>query len=168
MNATSRATTDTISATTATAVTFPAADCTVSVSRFARPPPGIMATAYVVRRANGRNKLARGPAPAWHQKAAHTTEAQPYIEAAYQIGYEQEMTWAGIATHERARTLKNGLFNAARLHKPIVAVSVEIEKNGRTWQLKFKLHDKRVARAHVVNTYGADRTAWPYDMRAKG
>jgi hypothetical protein len=112
--------------------------------------------------------MPRGPAPAWHQKAPHTVEAAPYIAAAFRGGYEVEFTWSGIATHERARTLKNGLFNAARLHKPVVAVSVEIVQAGRAWQLKFKLHDKRVARAHVVNTYGTDRTQWPYDMRAKG
>jgi hypothetical protein len=117
---------------------------------------------------DGRNNVPRGPAPQWHAKASWTTEAQPYIAAAWQAGYEQEHTWAGIPTHERARQLKNGLFNAARLHQPIVAVSCVIEKNGRAWQIRFTLHDKRVARAHVVNTYGDDRTQWPYDMRAKG
>jgi hypothetical protein len=112
--------------------------------------------------------MPRGPAPAWHQKAPHTVEAAPYIAAAFQVGFEQEMCWTGIPTHERARTLKNGLFNAARLHKPVVAVSVDIVQAGRTWQLKFKIHDKRVARAYVVNTYGPDRENWAYDMRAKG
>jgi len=112
--------------------------------------------------------MPRGPAPAWNQKAPHTAEAAPYVAAAYGAGFELELTWAGIASHERARTLKNGLHNAARLHKPIVSVSTVIEQDGDTWRIRFTLHDKKVARAHVVSKYGTDRTAWPYDMRAKG
>jgi hypothetical protein len=112
--------------------------------------------------------MPRGPAPAWHQRAPHTVEAAPYIAAAFRGGYEIAFTWSGISTHAEARTKKNGLHNAARLHTPSVAVSCVIEQNGRTWQIRFTLHDKRVARAYVVNTYGTDRTQWPYDMRAKG
>ena len=112
--------------------------------------------------------MPRGPAPAWHQKASHTIEAEPYIAAAFRLGLEQEMRWTGIPTHERARELRNGLFNAARLHQPIVAVSAEVEQAGRGWQIRFILHDKKTARAHVVTAYGTDRADWPYDMRAKG
>ena len=112
--------------------------------------------------------MPRGPAPHWHKKMPHTVEAEPMIHAAYQLGFEKELRWTGIETRERARQLKNGLFNAARLHKPAVAVSYSIEQDGRTWTIKFRLHDKRNARAFVVNTYGTDRRQWPYDMRAKG
>jgi hypothetical protein len=112
--------------------------------------------------------MPRGPAPAWHQKAAHTVEAERYVAAAFRVGYEQEMRWTGIPARERARTLKNGLFNAARLHKPPVSVSYEIVQEGRTWTIRFTLHDKKIGRAHVVGSYGTDRRQWPYDTREKG
>lgn len=112
--------------------------------------------------------MPRGPAPAWNQRAPHTVEAAPMVDAACKLGFEVELRWAGIETHERARTLKNGLFNAAKLHKPPVSVSCEIVQEGKTWTIKFKLHDKRTGRAHVVSKHGTDRTQWPYDPRARG
>jgi hypothetical protein len=111
--------------------------------------------------------MPRGPAPTWKAPAPHTQQATPYIAAAFKVGYEVELSWTGIDTKERALTCKKGLFNAARLHSPQVSVSVNMERAGSGWVLKFTLHDKRVARAHIVAKHGSDRTQWPYNARAR-
>lgn len=111
--------------------------------------------------------MPRGPAPSWTAAAPHTHEARPYVESAFKHGYELEFTWAGIATRERAVLCKRGLHNAARLHKPQVSLSGEIEPDGNGgWRIKFKLHDKRIARAYIRTKHGPDRNAWPYNPRA--
>jgi len=110
----------------------------------------------------------RGPPPAWRQSAPHSIEARPYIDAAYQVGFEKELLWTGIESKERADSLKRGLFNSARTHQPIVAVSAAVESAGAgQWQIRFQIHDKRNARAYVVAKYGPDRAGWPYDMRER-
>jgi hypothetical protein len=113
--------------------------------------------------------MPRGPAPAWTACAPHTLEAKPYIEAAARLGYDIELTWSGIPTRERAREMRKGLYNAAKLHRPAVSVASEIEpgSNG-TWSIRFKVLDKKAARAYIVATYGPDRTQWPYNARQKG
>lgn len=111
--------------------------------------------------------MPRGPAPSWTAAAPHTVEARPYVEAAFKIGYDIELTWAGIATRDRAIQLKRGLHNAARLHKPQVSLSGDIEPDGKgQWRIKFKLHDKKAARAYIVNKHGSNKSAWPYNPRA--
>jgi hypothetical protein len=113
--------------------------------------------------------MPRGPAPAWRQCAPHSIEARPYIDAAFARGYEQELIWAGIESRERAVNCRRGLFNCARTHKPVVAVSADVESaGGGLWQVRFVLHDKKVARAYVTAKYGENRAGWPYDLRAKG
>jgi hypothetical protein len=111
----------------------------------------------------------RGPAPAWTKKAEHTEAAAPYIDAAFRMGYDTELTWGGIATRDRADMMRRGLFNAARCHDPQVSVhaSVEPSSNGE-WQIRFAVHDKRKARAFIVAKHGKDRAAWPYNARARG
>lgn len=111
--------------------------------------------------------MARGPAPAWRQKAAHTIEAEPYVAAAMQLGLEQECRWQGIEGKQRAVTMRRGLFNAAR--NAGVSVSADIEHGAKnTWTIVFILHDKATGRAHVLAKHGTDRTQWPYDTRRKG
>jgi hypothetical protein len=113
--------------------------------------------------------MPRGPAPPWGAAAPHTVEAIPYVNAAFEhFGYEQECTWPDIASREQANQLKRGLHNAARLHKPQVSVSTEVEpaSNGQ-WRIRFVLHHKRIARAYIVTKHGPDRAAWPYNPRAR-
>lgn len=111
--------------------------------------------------------MPRGPAPSWTTAAKHTRWARRYVEAAFKIGYENEMTVAGIVSRDRATMCKRGLHNAARLHKPQVSVSTEVEPDGKgQWRIRFTLHDKKVARAFIVNKHGPDRSAWPYNPRA--
>jgi hypothetical protein len=111
----------------------------------------------------------RGPAPQWKARAEHTISAIPMVHAAFQLGYEVEVIWRGIATKERARTLKRGLFNASLRHDPPVSVSTDIKPSGNgEYQIHFVLHDKKVARAYIVTKHGTDRSAWPYNARARG
>jgi hypothetical protein len=111
--------------------------------------------------------MPRGPAPSWTAAAPHTIEARPKVEAAVKIGYDVELTWAGIPTRDRAVQCKRGLHNAARLHKPQVSLSGQIEPDGNgAWRIRFKVHDKRKARAFIVAKHGTDRAAWPYNPRA--
>lgn len=112
--------------------------------------------------------MPRGPAPSWTAAAPHTIRARPYVERTFKLfGYEAEVTWAGLATRDEAVQCKRGLHNAARLHKPAVSISGEIEPDGNgQWRIKFTLHNKKAARAYIVNKHGPDRSAWPYNPRA--
>lgn len=111
--------------------------------------------------------MPRGPAPGWKAPAPHTVEAQPYIAAAQKIGFETELHWNGLASRERAAECKRGLFNAARLAGVSVSTETETESGG-TFRIKFKIHDKKVARAYIVQKHGSDRSRWPYNARARG
>ena len=113
--------------------------------------------------------MPRGPSPMWTSAAPHTAEAAPYVHAAFQLGFEQPVVWAGIPSRDRASLMKKGLFNAARRHKPSVSVSADIEPEpGGTFRITFVLHDKKVGRAYIVTKHGPNRSAWPYDTRRKG
>jgi len=112
--------------------------------------------------------MPRGPAPSWTNAAEHTKWARRYVEAAFrQLGYGAQMTIPGIPNRDRAVLCRRGLHNAARLHKPQLSVSTEIEPDGNgAWRIKFVLHDKKAARAYIVQKHGPDRQRWPYNPRA--
>ena len=113
--------------------------------------------------------MPRGEAPLWKQPAEHTAEAAPHVHAAYLRGFELEHVLGPIESRERAATVKRGLFNAARRHDPPVSVSTKIEPAGPgQFQIRFTLHDKRVAKAYIVGKHGTDRNAWPYNPRKRG
>jgi hypothetical protein len=113
--------------------------------------------------------MPKGPPPAWRARAGHTVEMLPVVAAALaQLGHEVEATYSGIASRERALDLRRGIFNSARgLGVSVNADAEPDPKNRGQWRIRFTLHDKRTGRAHVLATHGTDRTAWPYDTRAK-
>lgn len=112
--------------------------------------------------------MARGPAPTWRQKAPHTVEAEPYINAASPHGFEKPFTWGGIVGKARAVSCRRGLFNAARNAGVSVSADIEPGKVSGEWKIVFTLHDKATGRAHIVKKHGTDRASWPYDTRRKG
>ena len=104
-----------------------------------------------------------GPGSPWRPRAPHTAEAHPYVRAALRVGFGREVIWSGIASRERARLMKQGLFNAAKGQRPPVSVSAEIEPGGSgDWRIRFVVHSKSEGRAYVAVTYGKDRSQWPY------
>lgn len=109
--------------------------------------------------------MARGPAPAWNQTAEHTNQMLPFVSKLLEAGYELE---AELTADSRDQALlwKRGLFNAAKRLK--VSVHVNLEPAGHKWRVLFTLHEKRNARAYMVEKYGTDRSAYPYDPRRKG
>ena len=72
-----------------------------------------------------------------------------------------------------AREHSQALYRSARfLHKWRIAdIGVSVDRprkrNGK-WILTFRAVDKTLARNHVMQKYGTDRSKWPYDPRRKG
>ena len=109
--------------------------------------------------------MPRGPTPPWRQLSPHTLECIPYVNAAIQAGYDKELTISGIPGEERAHFLRRGLYNAAQ--RAGVSLSHNLKKNGETYTLTFKIHDKEQARRFMIEKYGPDRQRWPYNPRRR-
>jgi hypothetical protein len=97
----------------------------------------------------------------------------PYVQASVnhapmnpETGHYAELIITGIETRERAWTCSQGLFNAAKHQK--VSMTARIEHTGKEFRVRFHAINKSVGRAYIVNKYGTDRSAWPYDPRRKG
>jgi hypothetical protein len=97
----------------------------------------------------------------------------PYMAASVNHGAMDETTGrytelvvTGVKDRERAETIRRGLFNAACHHK--VSVTVKIESTGREYRVRFTAINKAHAKRYILNKYGPDRSAWPYDPRRKG
>lgn len=74
---------------------------------------------------------------------------------------------------EEAREHSKALYRSARyLHKwrlADIGVSTDRpkKKNGK-FIVTFRAVDKTLARKHVMEKYGEDRSKWPYDPRRRG
>jgi hypothetical protein len=111
--------------------------------------------------------MPRGPNRPWKQILPHTKRAIPYIKAALEAGFDVELKITEVSNDE-VDDLKRGLFNAAKLQKPRVAVHVHKEQDqDGTWTLTYAVHSKQVARKYVLEHYGTDRTKWAYNMQEK-
>ena len=92
-------------------------------------------------------------------------------------GYGKELVLSGIEDYARADDIRKGIYRCAR-HRKISAEAgpsrvvtgddeMGIRKTGKTYELRFRLHNKASARKRHIEKYGADRANWPYDPRRK-
>lgn len=126
--------------------------------------------------------MPRGPGPAW--RARKPPVLDDWVMASVQraggpgkhhpaTGHYGELVIV-CATGDEAREYSRALYRSARyLHKwrlADVGISADRPKkrpDGK-WGLKFRAVDKTLARNHVMEKYGPDRTQWPYDPRRRG
>jgi hypothetical protein len=97
------------------------------------------------------------------------------VVAALKQGFGRELVYSGIETYDRADAVRRGIYRCAR-HRRVSADAgpsrlitepgqMGIRKTGKTYELRFRLWDKRSARRRHLETYGPDRASWPYDPR---
>jgi hypothetical protein len=99
------------------------------------------------------------------------------VVAATAQGYGKELVLSGIESFDRADDIRRGIYRCSR-HRKISAEAgpnrvtdepgaMGIHKTGKSYELRFRLWDKRSARKRHIERYGADRANWPYDPRRK-
>ena len=81
-------------------------------------------------------------------------------------GFWPEIVYVGIADADRALEIKRGLFRSAKHLGVSMKADIEPGESGG-YQVRFRAISKKHARAHMVRTYGPDRSAWAYDPRAR-
>ena len=80
-------------------------------------------------------------------------------------GHYGELVYTGCKTRERATEIRRALFRAAK--RLNYSMHAEIENRGREFQVRYHAIDKAHARRWLVQTYGTDRSAWPYNPRSR-
>ena len=127
--------------------------------------------------------MPRGPGPTW--RARKPPVLDDWLMASVQrggglgghhpeTGHYGELVIA-CADATEARAYAQALYRAARyLSKWRIAdigVSVDRprkrQRDGK-WIVTFRAVDKTLARNHVMQKYGSDRSKWPYDPRRRG
>lgn len=83
-----------------------------------------------------------------------------------ETGHYAELIYAGCATRERAKEIKQALFRAGRYVGVSVSATVEPAGDG-TYRVRFKAINKDHARKYVLEKYGSDRSKWAYDPRRR-
>lgn len=97
------------------------------------------------------------------------------VVAAMNKGYGVTLVYSGIETEERAHDIRRGIYRCAK-HRGVSAdagpsrlvtgddMGVRKTTTG-TFTLKFRLWDKKTARASHIKRNGADRQQWAYNPR---
>ena len=114
--------------------------------------------------------MPRGPAPSWTRRKEPVLDAHVLasINAGpmdAETGFWPEILYAGIETHDRAVEIKRGLYRSAKHLN--VSMKADIESSGGGYQVRYRAISKKHARAHMVKTYGTDRSNWAYDPRQR-
>lgn len=125
--------------------------------------------------------MPRGPAPQWRRRKdpvlddyvmASVTQAGGVGRHHPQTGHYRELVIDDLKNREEAGEWKRALFRAAhylaRNGIAAVSMSATIERAGSGYLIRFRAVDKVLARKHVLDRYGTDRSKWPYDPRRKG
>lgn len=127
--------------------------------------------------------MPRGPAPAWRARKPPVVDDHilASVEQAGGIGRHHPDTGhyatlyiRGLASREEAAEWSSALYRCAHyLHRhglADVSMSAKITRSAKkpgTWEIEFRAVDKTLARKHVMEKYGADRSKWPYDPRRR-
>lgn len=125
--------------------------------------------------------MPKGPAPLWKQRLPalddHLAMSMTLANGIHnEHGHYAECVYAGCADEERAREVVRMLYRSTRAlnnklriaRKGQVSLRQNIVKAADgTYQVKYQLVDKTAAYKYVLETYGEDRSKWPYDPRAK-
>jgi hypothetical protein len=122
----------------------------------------------------------RGPAPAW--RARKPPVLDDYILASVEHagglgqhragdGHYAELIIRGLADKDEAAEWRRALYRCAhylnRTGRAPVSMSARISRDGSSYKIVFSAVDKTIARQHVLDRYGTDRSKWPYDPRRR-
>lgn len=69
--------------------------------------------------------------------------------------------------HEVIRQLYNATSRVGGYKKTLSLPWPKIVNSGSCWQIHYHVIGKSHAKKHVLDTYGPDRSQWPYDPRHK-
>lgn len=118
--------------------------------------------------------MPRGAAPPWRARKEPILDSHLYASVTQangvhhpETGHYATLVYAGCETRERAKEIVRALHRSG-MHLGF-SVSAKIIKAGNgTFNVEYRAIDKAMARKHVVDKYGPDRSKWPYDPRRKG
>jgi hypothetical protein len=82
-----------------------------------------------------------------------------------ETGHFGELVYTGCPTRERAAEVKRALFRAAK--RLNYSVTADIERSSQGFAVRFTAIDKQAARRYMVQKYGTDRNAYPYNPRKR-
>jgi hypothetical protein len=122
--------------------------------------------------------MPRGSPPQWRQRKppvldawilASVREAGGQFDAA--TGRYKTLRIAGLADRAEAREYiralhRSGVF-LTKYAIADVGIHAKIIRGDTGYTVEFAAVDKAMARKHIIETYGADRSKWPYDPRRK-
>jgi hypothetical protein len=121
--------------------------------------------------------LAKGSPPAWSRRDCRFDHL---VVAALEQGYGKELRYTGIESYERADEIRRGIYRCTK-HRGVTgdagpsrlvdagtdAEQMGIRKTGKTYELRYRVWDKRQARKRHIERHGTDRASWPYDPRRR-
>lgn len=116
--------------------------------------------------------MAKGSPPAWRRRDCRFDHL---VMAALAKGYGVVLKYTGIEDYQRAEEIRRGIYRCAN-HRGITAEAgpggqvvsgdvMGVHKNGRRYEVWYRVHAKRAGRRAHLDRYGADRASWPYDPR---
>lgn len=118
--------------------------------------------------------MAKGPPPAWNRRDCRFDHL---VGAALGQGPGKELIYKDIDSFDRADDVRRGIYRCAK-HRGLTAdagpsrpadqgkMGMHRQPDGK-WQVRFRVFDKRAGRKHHIQTYGSDRSQWPYDPRRR-
>lgn len=124
--------------------------------------------------------MPRGPAPTW--RARKEPVVDDWIMAAVakaggigrhhpQSGLYQTLVIKGLDTREEADEWRKALYRCAhwmsRNGVAAVSVTIKIERATNGYLIRYSVYDKVMARKHILEKHGTDRSKWPYDPRRR-
>lgn len=109
--------------------------------------------------------MPRGPERPWRAQRGPHLDGHILAAAAHGELVENEIEPGQAMDAETATALKQALYRAAR--RQGYSLSATVEKSSTGYQVRFKVFNKAEARAYMIAKYGADRSKWPYNPRAR-
>lgn len=81
-------------------------------------------------------------------------------------GHYPQLIYAGITSKERAQEIKRALYRSGKHVGVSVHAEIECPVPGK-YQVRYRAINKAHARKFILERYGPDRSAWPYDPRRR-
>lgn len=124
--------------------------------------------------------MPRGPAPAWRARKppvlddyvlASVTQAGGLGRHHPETGHYAELVIRGLSKEDAAE-YRRALYRCAHYLSrnglaPVGMSAGPPQRDGSQWKITFRAVDKTLARKHVLERYGPDRSKWPYDPRRR-
>jgi len=124
--------------------------------------------------------MPRSPVPEWrkrkepvldHYVLASIEQAGGHGKHDPATGHYATLLINGLAdraeAEEYVRALNRSALHLHRYQIADVGMSAKIERTAEGFVVRFKAIDKTLARQHVLQRYGPDRSKWPYDPRRR-